>query len=557
MRIFKSVGVLALIVALISVGSIPVQAQSIQNTSIDHPFSCAVLSSGGTSNNTTYNNTGSYDSTISIGGGTIKYPGNTNYQPISTDPGITTITATPTTILTKPTNNFTNVLSFAPSNSSETTDAMTAYTTSPSTCGISMIPADTETHTPTPIENTANVDTPLATPDPISAELTVNDTGIAYVQYGGSATLKWKSTGTSSCSLDAIGQSGTGGQYTLRDITNNTVITLECDAAPGYANYQLSPSWLGRVEVKVLPPTFEYLKSSIHNLQSTSGKKIKLASVSNYIDRSQKAYKAGKTDKAKALLKKSVYKLKQQPKRSISADDIARYESAVHYLNKTLSVKVVIAADGCSVTATGSAGLILQYGANEHMRRGYGEEAIIPASGSITATIYAPNGWQSTAEVVDTTGLIYARDTKNVTIDSCPQPPSEPVTIENGGYPSLWADAPIDTIVDNWGFYNRQSTSYAAFKVSQSGRVMPYGFGTAKQWPANAMSRGIPVDTTPQAGSVAININGFYGHAMYVEAVLSDGSMRVSEYDGSGSYGERTITPDPASYRFVHFPTVD
>lgn len=132
-----------------------------------------------------------------------------------------------------------------------------------------------------------------------------------------------------------------------------------------------------------------------------------------------------------------------------------------------------------------------------------------------------------------------------------------------GGYPGhavsnfgRWGcNYPLDSGVDNWGMYNRECVSYAAFKVAQSGRHMPYwgGRGNAKQWPGNARAAGIPVDGNPRVGDVAISTSGTYGHAMYVEAVLGGGRIIVSQYNAAwdGRYSEVTI--NAGGLQFIHF----
>lgn len=127
-----------------------------------------------------------------------------------------------------------------------------------------------------------------------------------------------------------------------------------------------------------------------------------------------------------------------------------------------------------------------------------------------------------------------------------------------GGYPSYWADPAMDSIVDDWGMFNRECTGYAAFRVAASGRHMPYGFGNANQWPGSARAAGIPVDTSPRAGDVAIWSAGYYGHAMYVESVNGDGSILISEYnyDWTGRYSQRILsssTWQAQSFVFIHF----
>ena len=111
--------------------------------------------------------------------------------------------------------------------------------------------------------------------------------------------------------------------------------------------------------------------------------------------------------------------------------------------------------------------------------------------------------------------------------------------------------------------YNRECVSYTAFKVWQSGRYMPYwgGRGNANQWPGNARAAGFEVDNQPSPGDVAITYNGFYGHAMFVEAV--NGRMvTVSQYNyiinGQwGAYSEMTLSADNSALgpmTFITFP---
>ena len=123
-----------------------------------------------------------------------------------------------------------------------------------------------------------------------------------------------------------------------------------------------------------------------------------------------------------------------------------------------------------------------------------------------------------------------------------------------GGYPGRWCNATQDSVIDNWGMYNRECVSYTAFRVAASGRRMPYfgGRGNANQWPSTAESFGIPVDSNPKVGDVAIAMAGPYGHAMYVEAV-SGGKIHVSQYNygNNGEYSEMTISS--AGLYFLHF----
>lgn len=125
----------------------------------------------------------------------------------------------------------------------------------------------------------------------------------------------------------------------------------------------------------------------------------------------------------------------------------------------------------------------------------------------------------------------------------------------HGGYPAYLDNAAQDSLIDPWGMYNRECVSYTAWKVYQNYGYMPFwgGHGNANQWPGSAQADGIPTGSTPRAGSVAISMGGYYGHAMWVEAVYSNGYIRVSQYnyDLAGHYSEMTI--NGAGLTYIYF----
>ena len=131
----------------------------------------------------------------------------------------------------------------------------------------------------------------------------------------------------------------------------------------------------------------------------------------------------------------------------------------------------------------------------------------------------------------------------------------------NGGYPSIWANSPQDSMVDNWGMYNRECVSYVAWKVESTGRFMPYwgGIGNAYQWIGNARNAGIPVDNTPTVGSVAVwDSNdglGFLGHVAFVEVVNGDRSIEVSQYNFvHGTFSRMHVSGGEVNgLDFIHF----
>lgn len=148
-------------------------------------------------------------------------------------------------------------------------------------------------------------------------------------------------------------------------------------------------------------------------------------------------------------------------------------------------------------------------------------------------------------------------DIVNMTVvPSVPTVTSASFTSASGtSYP--WANAPFpNSIPDSWGMYQRQCVSYTAWKVASSGRNMPSwaGRGDANLWDDNARAEGIPVDTIPRAGDIAVDNSGAYGHTSYVESVNSDGTINISQYNvrWDGMYSEET-NKSPAGLVFIHF----
>lgn len=126
-----------------------------------------------------------------------------------------------------------------------------------------------------------------------------------------------------------------------------------------------------------------------------------------------------------------------------------------------------------------------------------------------------------------------------------------------GGYPTAWATAPMNSIVDNWGMYSRQCTSYAAFRVYQAYGNMPYwgGFGNAWEWTRNANNYGIPNGSTPKPGSVAVLYDGGYGHVAWVDSVQPNGTITIDHYNinWSGNYARWTGVSPSFFDNYIYF----
>lgn len=132
----------------------------------------------------------------------------------------------------------------------------------------------------------------------------------------------------------------------------------------------------------------------------------------------------------------------------------------------------------------------------------------------------------------------------------------------NGGYPNFLANAPQDSIVDQWGMYNRECVSYAAWKEDSMGHYVPYGLGNAADWGWRIRTYypSIPVrDGAPAVGTIAQWDSGDglspLGHVAYVEAVNGDGSIEVSQYNWiPGSFNRMHVPANiVARLSFIYF----
>jgi len=108
-----------------------------------------------------------------------------------------------------------------------------------------------------------------------------------------------------------------------------------------------------------------------------------------------------------------------------------------------------------------------------------------------------------------------------------------------GGYPNIWCKAAQDSLVDDYGYYNRECVSYAAWKRASIGRMVPRFWGNAGDW----YSRG--GNGSPQYGDVVVWPYGPgspYGHVAIVES-NNGSSITISEYNYSprGGFSNRTI----------------
>ncbi len=123
----------------------------------------------------------------------------------------------------------------------------------------------------------------------------------------------------------------------------------------------------------------------------------------------------------------------------------------------------------------------------------------------------------------------------------------------NDDYPSKWRDITMDSVFDDWGMYNRECVSFAAWRLhSRNGFEMPF-HDFAVNWKARAQALGYSVNSTPSIGAVAWFSSG---HVAWVEAV-SGSNVTIEEYnyDYYGHYNERTLPVSNVS-NFIHFKDI-
>lgn len=132
-------------------------------------------------------------------------------------------------------------------------------------------------------------------------------------------------------------------------------------------------------------------------------------------------------------------------------------------------------------------------------------------------------------------------------------------------YPTVWRNAPQDTVYDSWGMLNRECTSFVAYRLSsKNGFNLPAGYRDAGTWANIARSQGYTVNNIPAVGSVAcfapfVTGAGEIGHVAWVAEVSGD-MITIEEYNcntgqGPYKYGTRKMNKSSVS-SYIHFKDV-
>ncbi|QWC83827.1 CHAP domain-containing protein [Nocardioidaceae bacterium] len=133
-------------------------------------------------------------------------------------------------------------------------------------------------------------------------------------------------------------------------------------------------------------------------------------------------------------------------------------------------------------------------------------------------------------------------------------------------YPSRLKNVVQDGVADPWNFWNRECTSFVAWRLNNDKGVAFHNYflgprwSDAGYWAGVARGLGIQVNNAPTRGAVAWwpqNSPGSTpGHVAYVMAAGA-GWVKIEEYNYAtrGGYGQRTLFRGTSSYPegFIHF----
>lgn len=137
------------------------------------------------------------------------------------------------------------------------------------------------------------------------------------------------------------------------------------------------------------------------------------------------------------------------------------------------------------------------------------------------------------------------------------------------GYPyeSNCPGAGIADIVDRWGMYECNCTSYVAWALVVNHQRIDWfipGAMNARNWPHVARLASLRVDHKPAPGAVAVwpAMAKPYGHLAYVTGLDAGGTIDVAEYNDPSLGGGNTFVFDvrtvvgTAGAVFIHVPRV-
>jgi surface antigen len=138
-------------------------------------------------------------------------------------------------------------------------------------------------------------------------------------------------------------------------------------------------------------------------------------------------------------------------------------------------------------------------------------------------------------------------------------------TTGSDDYPPRLKRAAQDALVDPWLFYNRECTSFVAWRLNNDASVAFHNYyldkhwGDASNWKHAATQAGVTVNETPAVGAVAWwragSPGSSRGHVAFVEDISAD-EITIEEYNylERGGYDTRTIDASSSVWpsAFIH-----
>ena len=140
-----------------------------------------------------------------------------------------------------------------------------------------------------------------------------------------------------------------------------------------------------------------------------------------------------------------------------------------------------------------------------------------------------------------------------IVVPTVTAPPAAAAVIGDD-YPAYLKAANQDALTDPWKFFNRECTSFVAWRLNEVNGIPFSNFfggqrwGNANTWGQAAAKLGYRIDKTPAVGSIAWSTVGTYGHVAWVSNVMADGRVVIEEYnwrllstDERGRYRTRIV----------------
>lgn len=142
-------------------------------------------------------------------------------------------------------------------------------------------------------------------------------------------------------------------------------------------------------------------------------------------------------------------------------------------------------------------------------------------------------------------------------------------------YPAALCEAPLSTVLDDLGYFNRECGSYAAWMVQQAGQqISPHSvLGDPGYWPGTVDPSWIVTGPEPgDIGIVPVDLPWMTGHGMYIDWVQPSGDLVAKSYnlDEAGCFSLDVWAPSgvksgtyeggpyslPFSLVFIRFPAI-